>query len=191
MPTVAHTLPDDPSKLQGIIHQLVEQLAQSEQQRAEQSERLQQQAATLAQHRTTIDQLLETIELLRRKRFGPSTDQIPDSQLALFDETELEALIGELEEALANETPPETQDTGEPPQRKPKRKPVRRRLPSHLPRVERLLDLPEAIKAAMGEDWRFIGDDTAEQLAVIPRHVRRHRVQARQVRADQRCGARR
>lgn len=167
MQTVAHTLPDEPSELHGIIHQLVEQLAQSEQQRAEQTKRLEQQAATLAQHRTTIDQLLETIELLRRKRFGPSTDQIPDSQLALFDETELEALIGELEEALARETLPETHDSDETPQ--PKRKPVRRRLPSHLPRVERLLDLPEAIKAAMGEDWRFIGYDTAEQLAVIPR----------------------
>ncbi len=107
--------------------------------------------------------------MLRRKRFGPSTDQIPDSQLALFDETELEALIGELEEALASETLPETQDTGEPPQPKPKRKPVRRRLPRHLPRVERILDLPEAIKATMGDDWRFIGYDSAEQLAVIPR----------------------
>ncbi|MEA3640317.1 MAG: IS66 family transposase [Lamprobacter sp.] len=169
MQTVAHTLPDEPSQLHGIIHQLVEQLAQSEQQRAEQTERLEQQATTLAQHRTYIDQLLETIELLRRKRFGPSTDQIPDSQLALFDETELEALIGELEEALARETPPETHDTDEPPKTKAKRKPVRRRLPSHLPRVERLLDLPEAIKAAMGEDWRFIGYDSAEQLAVIPR----------------------
>jgi len=167
MQSVAHTLPDDPSQLHAIIHQLVEQLAQSEQQRAEQTERLAQQAATLAQHRTTIDQLLETIELLRRKRFGPSTDQIPESQLALFDETELEALIGELEEALASETPAETNDTDEPTQRK--RKPVRRRLPSHLPRVERILDLPEAIKAAMGEDWRFIGYDSAEQLAVIPR----------------------
>ena len=166
MQTVAHTLPDEPSQLHGIIHQLVEQLAQSEQQRAEQTERLEQQAATLAQHRTYIDQLLETIELLRRKRFGPSTDQIPESQLALFDETELEALIGELEEALARETPPETDEA---PQPKPKRKPVRRRLPSHLPRVERILDLPEAIKAAMGEDWRFIGYDSAEQLAVIPR----------------------
>lgn len=167
MQSVAKKLPDEPSQLHAIIHQLVEQLAQSEQQRAEQTERLAQQAATLAQHRTTIDQLLETIELLRRKRFGPSTDQIPESQLALFDETELEALIGELEEALASETPPETNDTDEPTQRK--RKPVRRRLPSHLPRVERILDLPEAIKAAMGEDWRFIGYDSAEQLAVIPR----------------------
>jgi hypothetical protein len=35
--------------------------------------------------------------------------------------------------------------------------------------VERLLDLPEAVKAAMGEDWRFIGYEVSEQLAVIPR----------------------
>jgi transposase len=35
--------------------------------------------------------------------------------------------------------------------------------------VERILDLPEAVKAAMGEDWRFIGYEISEQLAVIPR----------------------
>jgi len=50
-----------------------------------------------------------------------------------------------------------------------KRKPVRRPLPEHLPRVERVIDLPAAVKAAMGEDWTFIGYDRAEQLAVIPR----------------------
>jgi transposase len=35
--------------------------------------------------------------------------------------------------------------------------------------VERVIDLPAAVKAAMGEDWTFIGYDSAEQLAVIPR----------------------
>lgn len=160
MQAVADSLPNDPAQLQGIIQQLRAQLAESEQQRAEQ-------AATLTERSRRIEQLLETIELLRRKRFGPSADRIPDSQLALFDETELEALIGKLEEDLEQETIPASSADEQP--TKPRHKPLRRPLPSHLPRVERLLDLPEAVKAAMGDDWRFIGYEVSEQLAVIPR----------------------
>lgn len=163
-------LPNDPEMLHGIIGRLNDQLAQSERERAEQSLRLEQQSNTLQQQTQRIDQLLETIELLRRKRFGRSADRIPDSQLGLFDETELEALIAALEAELPADIPPPAtpaEDTLAP----PKGKPVRRPLPSHLPRVERLLDLPEAQKAVMGEDWVLIGYDSSEQLAVIPRQT--------------------
>ena len=78
----ARPLPTDPIELHRIIAQLQTQLAEAERERVIQA--------------TRIEQLLETIELLRRKRFGPSADRIPESQLALFDEAELEALIGEL-----------------------------------------------------------------------------------------------
>jgi transposase len=148
----AQSLPQDPVELHRIIAQLHAQLAEAERERAAQ--------------KTRIEQLLEAIELLRRKRFGPSADRVPENQLALFDEAELEALIGELESALPapSETPAST-TVAKPPERKP----VRRPLPAHLPRVERVIDLPAAVKAAMGEDWTFIGYDSAEQLAVIPR----------------------
>jgi transposase len=150
----AQPLPNDPVELHRIIAQLHAQLAASERERTVQT--------------TRIEQLLETIELLRRKRFGSSADRIPESQLALFDEAELEALIGELQAQLP--TPSETPAPATPTNAEtPKRKPVRRPLPAHLSRVERVIDLPEAVKAAMGEDWRFIGYDSAEQLAVIPR----------------------
>ncbi len=42
-------------------------------------------------------------------------------------------------------------------------------LPSHLPRVGRIVHLPEADKRAMGSDWTFIGYDESAQLAMIPR----------------------
>ncbi len=150
----AQPLPADPVELHRIIAQLQTQLAEAECERAVQA--------------TRIEQLLETIALLRRKRFGPSADRVPESQLALFDEAELEALIGELEGQLPtpSETPASTTPTHA---ETPKRKPVRRPLPAHLPRVERVIDLPAAVKAALGEDWIFIGYDSAEQLAVIPR----------------------
>jgi hypothetical protein len=156
-------LPDDPAILQGIIGQLNAQLAQSERERAEQ-------AALLERPNQRIDQVREYIELLRRKRFGPRADRMPDSQLCRFDETALEALIGELEAALPAGT--QTAAAGTPHSApSPKRKPVRRPLPSHLPRLARIRDLPAAEKAALGEDWVFIGYDRSEQLAVIPRQT--------------------
>ncbi len=168
MQSTPQPLPEDPVILHGIISQLSDQLAESERERCAQASALEQQTSTLEQHVQRIDQLLEDIELLRRKRFGPSTDRIPASQLGLFDETELEALIGELEAELPADTPKESDtDTGEP--KPPKRGPVRRPLPSHLPRVARIIDLSDEEKPTFGEDWTFIGYDTSEQLAVIPR----------------------
>ncbi len=168
MQSTPQPLPEDPVILHGIISQLSDQLAESERERCAQASALEQQTSTLEQHVQRIDQLLEYIELLRRKRFGPRTDRIPASQLGLFDETELEALIGELEAELPADTPKESDtDTGEP--KPPKRRPVRRPLPSHLPRVERIVDLSDEEKLTLGEDWTFIGYDTSEQLAVIPR----------------------
>jgi transposase len=159
--------PSDPMILQGIIAQLHTQL--DEHVAAMQRERAHH-AATLEQQRQRIDQLLEYIELLRRKRFGPSTDRVPDAQLKLFDEAELEALIGELEAQLPAAAPPPPDPTPDPTP-PPKRPPVRRPLPEHLPRVERILDLSADEKAALGADWTFIGYDTSEQLAIIPRQT--------------------
>ena len=176
MQSVAHTLCDDPAALRGIIAQLTDRMADlehraeaQEQQILAQRQEIQTRAETLQRHERHIEQLLETIELLRRKRFGASADRVPDAQLKLFDEAELEALIAELEaetQARAGQSTPD-----EPPAetKSPKQKPARRPLPVHLTRVERILDLSEQEKAAMGTDWTFIGYDTSEQLAVIPR----------------------
>jgi transposase len=127
---------------------------------------LKEQKEALGEREQRIEQLLDLITLLKRKRFGPSADRIPADQLKLFDEAELEALIAELEEEL--EQPPAPQAKPSAPAQ-PKAKPVRRPLPEHLPRVERIIDLPEAQKQAMGSQWTFIGFEESEQLAVIPR----------------------
>ena len=161
MQSSVQALSDDPEILRDIIAQLSDQLADSKRQCEEQTEKL--------QHREQrIDQLLEYIELLRRKRFGPRADRVPDEQLKLFDEAELEALIAELEtEAKARADEHDASTSSEP--KPPKHKPIRRPLPAHLTRVERIIDLSEQDKAAMGEGWSFIGYDRSEQLAVIPR----------------------
>ena len=108
------TTPMDP---RGIIAELSAKLAEIEQQNQHQAEQL----AKRDQH---IEQLLEYIELLRRKRFGASTDKLPDNQLNLFDESELEALIGELESQAPGEDAEQPADSDEEATRKPKQKPV-------------------------------------------------------------------
>ncbi len=155
MQSAAAKLPEDPVVLRGEIIELQDRLAESERQHAQ----------SLKEQEQHIQQLLDYITLLKRKRFGPGTDRIPAEQLKLFDEAELEALIGALEEELEQPAAPEAKQPAE----KPKDKPVRRPLPEHLPRVERIIDLPAAEKQAMGADWTFIGYDESEQLAVIPR----------------------
>ena len=110
MSSAPSPLPEAPSELQAIIAQLREQLAQVQRERQAQEQR--------------IEQLLETIELLKRKRFGPSADHIPERQLRLFDETELEALIAELEAELPAPATP----TPATPKASAKRHPVRRPL---------------------------------------------------------------
>ena len=147
----------DPVELHAEVQRLHQRLSDSERQREAQER-------ALEEREQRIEQLLDYITLLRRKRFGPSADRIPAAQLKLFDEAELEALIDELEQAV--EPPPAPKP---PPAEKPKSQPVRRPLPEHLPRVERIIDLSEAQKQAMGSEWTFIGYEESEQLAVIPR----------------------
>jgi transposase len=158
MQSAASELPEDPDVLRGEIIELQDRLAESERRHEEHAQALKEQE----QH---IQQLLDYITLLKRKRFGPGADRIPAEQLKLFDEAELEALIGELEE----EAPPTPPPAQRPAPEKPKARPVRKPLPEHLPRVERVIDLPASEKQTMGADWTFIGYDESEQLAVIPR----------------------
>jgi transposase len=112
----AHTTSSDPAVLRGIIGELVSRLAEAQQEREAQT-------AALEERELRIEQLLETIELLRRKRCSPSAERVPEGQLKLFDEVDLEALIEALERDLAAQSK----------EGAPKRKPVRRPLPAHLP----------------------------------------------------------
>jgi transposase len=113
-----------------------------------------------------IEQLLDYIVLLRKRQFGASADRPNKNQIPLFDEAELEQLMAEL--GLSDEGE-EAESSAQHKAKAPRRKPVRRPLPAHFPRVEKIIDLSDDQKNAMGDDWTFIGYDTSEQLAVIPR----------------------
>jgi len=120
----------------------------------------------IAEKEQRIEQLLDYIVLLRKRQFGASADRPNKDQFSLFDEAELEQLLADLDlpsdQDDAESTTQEKTD-------KERKKPVRRPLPAHFNRVEKVIDLSDEEKATMGDDWTFIGYDTSEQLAVIPR----------------------
>jgi len=149
------SLPDDPVQLKAEVVQLRDAVKEKEHALSEKAQR--------------IEQLLDYILLLRKRQFGASADRTNKDQVSLFDEAELEQLLAELdlpadpEEDESAHEKKATDEQGE------KKKPVRRPLPANLDRIEKVIDLSDAEKAAMGDDWTFIGYDTSEQLAVIPR----------------------
>ena len=170
MKSTAQSPTNTPEILATQVLQLQALVAGYEQDLAEKSQQLQ---ARIAEHRRTlqareqrIEQLLDYIQLLRQKRFGASSDRVSKDQISLFDEAELEVFIAELEAQVPEEKAP-AREAGEKPGTK--KKPVRRPLPAHLKRVEKIIDLSEEEKAAMGDNWVFIGYEDSEQLATISR----------------------
>jgi transposase len=140
------------AQLRGVVEEKEQAIAEKERALNEKAQR--------------IEQLLDYILLLRKRQFGASADRTNKNQASLFDEAELEQLLAEL-------NLPSQQDETKPAWRKKaeseRKKPVRRPLPAHFNRIEKIIDLGDEQKAAMGDDWTFIGYDTSEQLAVIPR----------------------
>lgn len=158
MQTADHPLPED---LETLRTQAAEQAARLREYARQVAEKDQQ----LQDRERHIEQLLDYIQLLRQKRFGRSADTVSKDQLKLFDEAELETLIGDLESEVGQAWA----DSPKAPKTPRKSKPKRRPLPARLRRVERIIDLPEQERRALGEEWVRIGYDTSEQLAVIPR----------------------
>ena len=152
MDSAALSLPNDPDQLKDEVLQLRGAVKEKEQAIAEKEQR--------------IEQLLDYILLLRKRQFGASADRPNKDQVTLFDEAELEQLLAELGLPAG---PEDAEPTVQKKAAGEGKKPVRRPLPAHFNRVEKLIDLSDEEKAAMGDDWTFIGYDTSEQLAIIPR----------------------
>jgi transposase len=156
MAEAAQKLPSDPDQLRAIIAQMA----------AEQGDLkavLRARDETIEKLDRKIELLLERLELLRHQRFGPKADRVAREQLALFDEAELNVLLEELDAQIAEAKAPHS------PRTEPKQTPKRKPLPGHLPRVERILDLPEDEQAAIAATHVRIGFDESEQLGVLPK----------------------
>lgn len=146
MIAVPETLPDDPAALKQLLLDVLQ---------ARQSDR------------DKITQLQEQVALLRHKPFSPKSECSPEDadspQLAMFNEAE------ELIDAADASGEVEAEEVVAPVKRRGKRKP----LPANLPRVEIVHELPEhELTCACGCRKQAIGEETSEQLEIIPMQVR-------------------
>ena len=117
-----------------------------------------------------VAQLQEQNALLLQRLFGRKSEQTPDPdspQLPLLNEAE--ALLEVAPEAVAGEVEEAEEEGVAPVKRRGKRQP----LPAELPRIEVIHELPEhELSCACGCRKQAIGEETSEQLEIIPMQVR-------------------
>jgi transposase len=114
-----------------------------------------------------IEHLKAQLAVLRRARFGRSSEKL-DREIE-----QLELVLGELEECVAESnarTEQATQERASPARAKPAdRKPGGRKpLPAHLPRERVLHEPAPACACCGGKVLRRIGDDVTEVLEYVP-----------------------
>lgn len=168
-------LPDDTSSLKRIISEQVLNIQKYEEEvnrhRGEAQiycESLQQKEEELARSKAYAERLEEMVRLLRRRQFGASSEKVKGEkapqQLGIFNEAEA------LEEKSSEGSESETTEVRA---HRRRGKPKRVALPADLPREDRVIDLPEDEKRCPeGHELRCIGEETSEQLDVVPAQVK-------------------
>jgi transposase len=115
-----------------------------------------------------IDKLTHEIAVLKRNRFGKSSEQLGSDQASLLDEA-VDADLAAIEQELEQLAPSPKADVP--------RQPKRAALPPELPRVEHRHE-PDSTTCACGCALKRIGEDVAEKLDYQPgvftveRHIR-------------------
>jgi transposase len=111
------------------------------------------------------ERLLQIIKELQRHRFGRRAETLPEDQLLLgLEEAEQIEAAGQAEEE--NSAP---QARGE---RTAKRRTNRGSLPTHLPRIETVIDIQDKACPCCKNELHRIGEDVSERLDVIPAQFR-------------------
>jgi len=113
-----------------------------------------------------IEHLKAQLAVLRRARFGRSSEKL-DREIE-----QLELILGELEEGVAenSERAARAQDAerGERAKRRDRKPLGRKPLPDHLPRERVLHEAPPACTSCSGTVLRKIGEDVTEVLEYVP-----------------------
>jgi transposase len=121
--------------------------------------------AMLLAERTRAERLEQIIKELQRHRFGRRAETLPEDQLLLgFEEVE-QTTAGE-------EAGHEASSPAEREARATKRRANRGSLPSHLPRIEMVLDVQDRSCPCCRGVLHVIGEDRAERLDIIPAQFR-------------------
>ncbi|GAB4352135.1 MAG: IS66 family transposase [Methylohalobius crimeensis] len=148
------SLPDDIEALKQLVLDQQQALVQKEQ--------------TIVNREQRIAVLEEFIRLEKLRRFAARSEKAP-SQQELFNEAELSVAA---EEALSPQEAQQQADPGS--TKKPSRpKPRRKPLPPEFPRVRVAHEVPAADRqCSCGGERTAIGEETSEQLDIIPAKVR-------------------
>jgi transposase len=121
--------------------------------------------AMLLAERTRAERLEQIIKELQRHRFGRRAEMLPEDQLLLgFEEVE-QTTAGE-------EADHEAHSPAERVARATKRRTNRGSLPSHLPRIEMLVDVQDRSCPCCRGMLHVIGEDRAERLDIVPAQFR-------------------
>lgn len=160
---VTTTLPDDIDALKAIIFEHQMYLKKKE-------ESFRKQAESLKKHANKIHFLEEYIRSLKAQMYGKSSERfVPDEQLSLFNESEVQDEETAAENAEACITETSTTETDNTDTSTPKKRAGRRKLPAHLPRHKIIHELPETErKCSCGCQMDIFGEDVSEQLGIIP-----------------------
>lgn len=164
-------LPRDVSALRQMIAERERIIAEKETQLAERDRLIAVRDAELYAKTLQIEHLKAQLAVLRRARFGRSSEKL-DREIE-----QLELLIGDLEEGVAESEARTEQADGETDDKKvseerakrKRSKPTGRKpLPAHLPREQVMHPPQEACSCCGGTVLRRIGDDVTEVLEYVP-----------------------
>ena len=111
-------------------------------------------------HKYSIEYYKQLIRMMQKKLYGASADHIEIK--GMFNEVEVEAAEEEKTEAPATKVEGHT-----------RKKAIRKPLPEYLPRKEIVYDLSaeEKLCNCCNQEMRKIGEETSEQLDLIPAHI--------------------
>ncbi|MBS0639914.1 MAG: transposase, partial [Proteobacteria bacterium] len=107
------------------------------------------------------EQLKRRLAKLLRQRFGAASEKLRNAI------EQLELILGDLEEQVAETSPPEAAAPAATDVKTKRRKPVRRPLPAHLPRETVEHPAPCACPQCGGA-LRALGEDVSEVLDYVP-----------------------
>ena len=111
--------------------------------------------STVREQQRRIDHLVHQIHQLTKRLYGPRADRLNPDQPSLFGDPPAEVTPPPAEPAAV---PTTVVRTGH----------GRRTISEHLPRETAIVDVPDAVKRAVGGEWARIGEEVSERLDYTP-----------------------
>jgi len=158
------TLPDDAESLKALIARLAAKCGQLEHEQAEWRQEKAALAAEMERLEANNARLDHIVMVLRRGRFGRSSERLSEEQINLALEDVETAIAAEDAKAEQQSETAKRHGTRN-------RRTNRGRLPAHLPREEVVIE-PESRVCPCGCALHVIGEDVSERLDRIPARLR-------------------